>query len=312
MVFTILLILLIFIVLFVSIWLWFYKQETNFAQKFYNIGLKAFEHQDYEKAIKLLLKATESKTNFKEAIFKLGQSYLNNKDYEKAKETFEKVLKIAPKDFDSLYHIGLSFQAQSAYEEAKEMYNKALKENDKSPDCYFNLGVIAFRESLFEKAIEYFEKSKEINPDRSETTFCIAKCKDELCSYETQEQGQSVIDEYLKIADKKDIPPCYNINLAKAYAKTGNIEQALKHCKLALIEDDKDVESYKLLGIIQLVQKNSAAAKNTLSTALNLDVKDVEAHDILSYILCQHEDRSILHRCRQKYQEIIKNLIKHD
>jgi len=292
--------------LFLIAWIWYFKTEMNTAEKFYSQGFEAFKHKDYNKAIKLFLKSITVQPNFKESLLWLGLSYLQIKELDKAKESFEKILKTQPKDFDALFNLAHTLQFQNAFEEAKEIYNKAIKENAKSTDCYFHLGVMTFIEKHYEESLEYFQKAKELSPNNARIAFYIARCKDEICSYDSMEEGQLVIDEYLKVTTHENIPPLFNITLAKAYAKTGQIDHALANCKKALAVNDKDIESYKLLGLLQLLKKDSKEARNALSTAISLERHNAEAHDILSYALCQHDDRTVVQNCRLEYKKIIK------
>jgi len=259
----------------------------------------------------LFIKAIDAKPDFKDAIFWLGLSYLEIKDEQKAKESFEQALKLNPKDFHALFNIARTLQAQNCYDQARDFYNRAIKENAKNPDCYFNLGIMAFEENKYPEALDLFQKAQELSPNNGAISFYIAKCKDETCSYNPREEGQSVIDEYLKVTALENVPLSFDITLAKAYAKTGQIDLALEYCKKALATNDKDVEGYKLLGLLQLVKNNLTEAKNTLSTAISLEANNEEAHDILSYVLCQNEDMCIAQKCRLKYKEIIKKTITH-
>jgi Tfp pilus assembly protein PilF len=295
--------------LFVVVWLWYLSSETNIAQRFMDVAIKAFDKENYTKAIPLLLRALKSKKNSKAALLTLSKSYSEMKNYAQAKETFEKLLKLNPKDFDTLSNYAQMLQADKKNDEAKEFYNKALIENPKSVDCHFNLGVVLFSEGGFEKALESFGKAQELAPTRVDVSVYIVKCKDEICSYETAEEGQAIIDEYLNLAEKPNLPTSYGVDLAKAYAKNGQINEAFEKCKESINANDKDIEGYKLMGLIQLLKNEPVDSKNHLSTAISIDMRDEEVHNILSYVLCQHDDRCIVDKCRQKYHEKVSNLL---
>jgi len=306
MVLVISIILIVFILLFLAAWFWYFKNEANAAKKFYNHGFVEFQDKAYSKAISFFKKAVEAKPDFKDALCWLGLSYLEIKDWQKAKESFEKALKLNPKDFNALFNIALILQAQNSYDQAREFYNRALKENSKNHDCYFKLGQMDFDENNVSQALEFFQKAHELSPNNASISFYIAKCKEEECRYDSMEEGQSVIEEYLKVTALEKIPPLFEITLAKAYAKAGQIDMSLECCKKALAKDDADVESYNILGLLQLLKSNPDEAKNTLSTAISLESSNEDAHNILSYALCRHEDRCIAEKCRLKYKKIVK------
>lgn len=307
---SIAIILLIFIIAFSGVWFWYFRNETAGDKNFYKSGAKAFKNNDYAKAKELLIKALGATPNHKEAQYKLGLIYMEEKDYTKAKECFEKALKTSPKDFDTLYNYALTLQNQDELEGAKELYNRALKENAQNPDCYMNLGIINLKQGDVANAMQLLEKAHELAPGNPQISFSLTKCKDELCNYETPEEGQAVIDEYLKIAKMPNLPEDFGATLSKAYAKNGQLDKALDYCQKCLKEQSENVECYALLGLIQLIKRDLVGAKNTLSTALNLEPGNEELHEILSYTLCQQENKCAVKKCREKYKALIKNFVK--
>lgn len=303
-------ILFVFIIAFLGVWIWYFKHEMANHQNFYALGMTSFQKNEYEKAKDLFLKALEVRPNFKEAQYRLGLVFLKQNDYANAKSCFEKALKSAPKDFDTLFNFAFTLQMQNAYEEAKELYNKALKSNSKDPDCYFNLGFITFNQGDLQKALELFSKAKELAPGNTQIAFYVVKCKDAMCNYETPEEGQAVINEYLQMADLPNLPDSYEPALSRAYAKNGQLDEALATCQKCLVKQSENVECYTLLGLIQLLKKDLVGAKATLATALSLQTNSNEIHEILSYTLCQQKNNCALQKCREKYMELVKKFVK--
>lgn len=303
-------ILFVFILAFAGLWIWYFKHEMSNHQNFYALGVNSFKKNEYDKAKDFFLKALAAKPNFKEAQYRLGLVFLRQKDYENAKGCFEKALKAAPKDFDTLFNFAFTLQMQNAYEEAKELYNKALKTNSKDPDCYFNLGFITFNQGDLQKALELFLKAKEFSPNNPQICYFVVKCKDAMCNYETPEEGNAIINEYLQIANLPNLPDSFETSLSRAYAKNGQIDEALKLCQKCLVKQSENVECYTLLGLIQLLKKDLVGAKATLATALSLQSNNSEVHEILSYALCQQQNKCALQKCRDKYKELVQKFIK--
>lgn len=310
MIIKILIIIIIFAIAFVSVWLWFLKNEITISKRLYSSGLKAYEAKSYKKAEKLFLQALAVYSHNKEARYYLGLTYIELKEYADAKDCFERILKTSPQNFDILYNLGLSLFELKLYKEAFEIYQKALKENPASGSCLFKLGLIKFEQAEYNEALEYFKKARELSPNKVEITFYITKCKDELCPYDTVEEGQDIINEYLSISDDPNLPPEFDITLATAYAKTGQMKDALEGCRKSLVKTPETVECYKLLGLIQLLCKDLDGVKNSLSTAINLQADNSELHEILSYALCQQDNRCAVNKCRKKYKELIQKFIK--
>lgn len=307
MIFIVLIILIVFSVSLAFFWLWFFKNENvDSPQILYKKGLKAFQKGNYKKAKVLFSQVADLDANFEDVQYNLGNCLLKLAEYEKAKLYFEAALKTSPNKFDVLFDMALTLQKQKKYDEAEEYYAKALEEKGENFQAYLGLGIVNCNKHDYNKALEFLEKAKSLAPDNTHVLFYIAKCKAELCDFGLNDDCQAIINEYLSMSDKKDLPAEFNISLAKIYAKTGQIAKALEFSKKALNTDTEDVEVYKLLGLIQLIKKEFAEAKNSLSTALHLEPKNEELLEILSYLLCQQEDNCERKKCREKYHEMMK------
>ena len=295
-----------------AFWAWFFKNEKDFCEKLYNAALEANKEEKYKKANGLFSKITRINSSYKDAKYRLGLTYLDLCEYENAVDCFETIIKATPKNFDALFHLAIAFQHLKKYNNAEEAYTKALSENVKSGDCLFGLGFINYCQKKYEQAIEYFEKADETYEDKIKLMFYVNKCNDELATYDQEIQGETIIAQYLRLANEPNLPKEFNIAIAKAYAKTGQIESSMEYCKKALLVNSEDIESYKLLGLLQLVQQDYAGTKSTLSTGLHLQQSNKEMHNLLSYAFCQQVDSCALSQCRAKYHELINKFLKED
>lgn len=311
MISEIILILSIFTILLSLVWKWFFENTGSQSEDTFKLSEKAFKDGDYKK-VKELLSNPSSSSATKEAKLLLGISQLQLGELDSAKAIFEQILKAMPKNFDALFNLAQVHQKQKNYDEALDIYNKALNEKKDNLNCIINVGIINYEKGKINDALEHLEKAKQISPDNTQVLFSIAKCKSALCDLDNEEACQQAIDEYAKIANSPDLPPEFNSDLARFYAKSGNIDGAMECCHKVLQIDSENIEAYKILGLIQLIKRDFAGAKAILSTALNLKSDDVEAHNILSYVLCQNEDECLRDRCREKYYEVIKKYLKED
>lgn len=305
MIIPILIILCLFSISFVALWIWYLHNEKNVHIRFYRKGMKSFNKKNYQDAKTQFLKALSIDPGYKDVISALGSTYIKLKDYEHAKEYVEKFLKSSPKNFNALYNMGLVLQKLEHNDEAKNYYLKAIQENPKSVLCYLNLGIINFVQKDYTTAMDFLEKAKEIQPDNSKVLFYILRCKDETCNYDDHEEGKAIIEEYLNFQNKWGSPKEFNKILARAYAKNGQMEESVVMCQKALENNTEDIDSYKQLGLVQLVKNDLVGAKNSLLTAVHLKPDDQEAHDLLSYVVCQQKSKCAVKRCREQYQEAV-------
>lgn len=302
------LIIVLFSVVLFLVWFWFYKGGSLFSSFGKNLKKaikKDFEKGNYKKVKELLLKDPDLENNLDNK-YKLGTVHLKLEEYEEAQTCLEDVLKKNPKHFEAMMGLAQVFQLQEKYPEAMEFYDKASKENVKDMDCPLNMGEILYKTGEFVKALEILEKAKELAPENVKIAFAIVKCRSELCDVDSKEECQKLIDEFNKLAGQEDLPKEFDTVIAKLYAKTGHIEDALYHCQNAVEINEKDIEAYKLLGLMQMLKKDLAGAKNSLSVALHLQSNNTEIHQLFSYLLCMHEEGCVMQKCRQKYFDLIR------
>lgn len=305
MILSIFLILIIFTVVLFLVWFWFYKGIGSFGKNLKKAIKKDFEKGNFKKAKELLLKDPDLESNL-DNMYKLGVTHLKLSEYNEAKACFDGILKKEPKHFDALMGLAQTYQIQELYAEAMEAYDKASKENVKDVNCPLNMSEILFKTGDYLKAIDILEKAKELAPENIKILFAIAKCKSEICNVDNEEEYQALINEFNALAGKEDLPDDFDVTIAKLYAKTGRLDEAFYHCKSATEKNEESIEAYKLLGLIQLLKKDFAGAKNSLTVALNFQSNNDEIHRLFSYLLCSHEDGCAMQKCRQKYYDLIR------
>lgn len=318
---------------------WYFKNIDLDCEDLYEKGMVALNKKDYEKAKELFSVSLEDNPKFKESKYKLGITFVKMKDFDSAKKCFSEVLESEPDDFDAQYNLGLidykagdydsakvwfnrildteprefntlfnlalTLQMQKSYVEAREFYEKALQENPKDADSYFNLGLIALEHNEYEEALSFFEKANNISFGRTEILFSILRCQDELCKYETAEEGEHIVNQYIKLSNYPDLPFEFDVFLARVYAKTGEINKALEIINRALVSSPNEALVYRLLGLIRLVKNELPEAKEALLKAIDLDIKNPEGYNILSYVFLQQENHVEYVTYKTKYKDLI-------
>ena len=134
-------------------------------------------------------------------------------------------------------------------------------------------------------------------------------CKSNLCKFENEKDYLGVLNECTKISKKKNLPKEFYNALINLYARAGKINEVTALCKKVMAQDAENFEAYKILGLIQVIKREFAEAKNTLSTAVHLQPKNKELYEILSYVMCRQEDDNERQVCRDKYYEIVKKFL---
>ena len=279
--------------------------NPEYKEAKYNLGLTFVALKDYDKAIKCFQDILISEPDDFDARYNLGLVYFRIGDYANAKKCFEKILETDPREFNTLFNLALTYQMMGSFQEARDLYAKALQENGKDADCYFNLGLMAFDEKEYEKALELFEQANTLSFGRTEVMFSILRCRDELCKYESEEEGQVIINQYLKISKYPELPLEFDVYWARAYAKTGQIDKAFEICNRALVSLPNDALVYRILGLINLLKNELEEAKKSLLKAIDLDIYNPEGYNILSYVFLQQDNAVEYVTFKTKYKELI-------
>lgn len=291
------------------VWLWFFKGDSVSIEKIYKSGDKALKAGNFAKAKEMLLKVSESNSD-PDVIKKLALTHFKLKEYEDAKKCFEQILKTSPNDKDALLYLAQILSLRGNDDEALEIYAKILEQDEQNTSNYINIANIHMKKGDSEKALEILEKAKEIAPDSKEVLFAITKCKSETCDVDDENSYNEVVNEFKKLSGDKDAPEEFDISLANLYAKNGEIDKALLHCKKALEANSEDVQASKLMGLIQLIKKDFAGAKNSLTAALNLQPSCKETHEIFAYLICDQDEKCERKKCRDTYHKLVKKHIK--
>lgn len=310
----ILILLLLFIITFVLIWSWFFKNEQLFCEKLYVLGGDALNAKNYKRARSYFHKILTTISDYKDTQFKISICYIELQKYEDAEIYLKQAVKADPKDFIALYMLAQTLVKQNKAEEAQAAYKDGLKIDSQSLECNKELGLLMYSQKDFQNALVYLTTAKDLlnrqEPDKelrqkNELAYYILRCEDELCDDENIEQKVNIINKYIEIGNLGDVPREFDFVVAKAYSKIGDLEQTEKYGNRALKFNPENIENYKLLSVLQLVKKDYEAAKTTLTKALNLQPKNDELHEIMSYVVCHQVENCNISRCRKKYFELV-------
>lgn len=150
---------------------------------------------------------------------------------------------------------------------------KAAQE-DKLPEAYYNLGVLYLRAGMLDRAWGFFDKTLELSPTFSEAVA--------LQGYIHGMRGQNA--ECLALIEKavgmnKYCAPARNFYARKALAD-GNYDEAIRHCRIALLGDPANTNIYLNLALAyfrkgnmelaDFIVKEGLAAQSSKAPLLNL------------------------------------------
>ena len=223
-----------------------------------------------------------------------GLIYIKQKKYDKAVKEFLKIIKHDEKFPNAYYNLALSYQMLNQHKEALDNYAKSIELSQNEYDCYYNIGVIYLNQKNYEKALENFKKATDADGEQALAKFYIVYCNDQLSDYyANEEQAEKIISEYLSFEKyKKQIESYYSI-IATVYAKIGKIKESKKYCELALDENLSDIQSYRLLGIIYMLENDLEEAEYFINIGKELESEDKDIIEISKYMIKYKKERGL-------------------
>ena len=234
----------------------------------------------YNEAEKLYLSLLEQSPGESALLSAFGLFYVNTGNYDKAVEYLKKACKIK-ESFGTVASLGFAEYERKNYKEASEILEHSL-ELGENPDIYNKLILSFFEIKNFKKAIEYTEKMCELYPKDSRTVANNVKMltqtgklieAERVCVEYLKEHTEDAVLWYhlgllkeLIYSDDKSAIECYKLagergnvgadyNIAVAYKKLGEYDEAEKYYKKFLQSMPNDEEGVTALGMLYLEQK---------------------------------------------------------
>lgn len=260
-----------------------YVNEKNF-DFFYNLGVDAYQKQDYEKAIKNFLLSLEQNEIKSQVYYNLALTYQCTKNYNKAISTYHKFIELNPNDYDGLYNLGLVYYTTENYKKAIE-YFKICVEKKEEKDGIKALTLAYLSNKEIESAIEFSEKILNSSENGLELYYEIATVFENKNSFNKDFTYLDIaIEMFTSIIQTE--PKFFEAYLSTStcYAKKGEWEKAVDYCNKALESNPQSYEANNQMGLIQYCCNNIKEAVKSYETALKLKPKgDYKVYSSLGY-----------------------------
>ena len=143
---------------------------------------------------------------------KIGIAYHHLFALDEARKNYQRALTLNSRYPDALNNLAAVYQGERKYKKAEKTYKRALKYGPNSAVAYRNLGTAYFSEGNYKEGAKAYQKALELNPNSFDP--------------DQTEVKEERISRHQRVA--------INYCLAKAYAMTGNNEQALIYLRKAL------------------------------------------------------------------------------
>ncbi|NQT34209.1 tetratricopeptide repeat protein [bacterium] len=252
-----------------------------------NLGRSAMKRGNYEEASGQYKTALMIDPDYPEAYMGLGIIFNIWGNYDRAIAAMKKAIELDTMSIDRGYNnLGMVYASKKDYDTALKMFGKALLLDSTSVEVYRNIGEIATVKKNWEKAVHAYYKAIENKPNLKKLYWlmsqaAILKSKDEDDYKEIEEFfNRDISDELLaefdaqivdELAQKEPKLADDYMNLAKAYMKLDNIDEAITSYERALKITPNDAVLRNRLGITYARSGDLEKAHTQFTEAVRLD-----------------------------------------
>lgn len=138
-----------------------------------NLGLAYYNTGELPEAIKAFDKSLDIDPQFVEAMMNVGTCYLATNQFDDAQKSFEGAIKLNPEHSGIWSNLGLVYLNQQEYGNAKICFLRSLK-IDPSENAYYNIGLVEKNTGNFKAAKNYFQKSLALNNSNPVVLYSLA------------------------------------------------------------------------------------------------------------------------------------------
>lgn len=158
-----------------------------------------------------------------------ANQFYNSGEYKKAITAYNNHLEMKPAHETAIYNRGRAYEETGQYEKAVDDFLRVIEINPRNIGAYLSYGKHFYREKDYENAAYQFEKAYKINTNSSQSATL----------------------------------------LARAYHKTGKVEDAMEYYNIAINNDRDNAEALFYRGALKIHLKQSGAC-NDFQMARNL------------------------------------------
>lgn len=158
-----------------------------------------------------------------------ANQYYNSGEYKKAIKSYSEHLKMKPAHEIAIYNRGRAYEELGQYEKAVKDFLKVIDINPRNIGAYLSYGKHFYREKDYDNAAFQFEKAYKLNTNSSQAATL----------------------------------------LARAYHKSGKVQEAMEYYDIAINNDKENAEAYLYRGALKL-HLNRSGGCNDIQMAKNI------------------------------------------
>ncbi len=247
----------------------------------------------FEQAEKELDQALRADPDNASALVGLGAVYLRTNRTQQALPLLQKAVTRVPNDSKPFYLLGSAYNRLGKYQEAVTALEQAARLSPNDADIYYQLasacehaGRSEERHAAMQRFAELKEQSEKTFEARRKAMKLLLQAKPLVDDGKLQEALQLVKEAQQLYPDNDQVL----YRLASLYYDAGQYEPAHQCAQQAISRAPSEWTYYYLMGLIQERLENSAQARNSFETVVQLNPKSAEAYNQLGQIALESHD----------------------
>ena len=239
--------------------------DPKSADAFYNLGDTLRDVGQIEDAMNAYHQVIEINPDYIDAYINLGAILAAIQMFPAAIEILEQAIKIKPDVAEAYNNLGTVRQRTNDMPAAVESFRQAIALKPDYADAHYNLGMALIFTEDFKAATDAFNKTIELVPGHVEAHACQGAALKELKQYE------HAIDAFRRALSLRPQHGAALRGLGDTYLAYGDLQEAEATYRLALIEDQDNIELLDSLSDVLQKQERYEDAANYYERILELD-----------------------------------------
>ncbi len=201
------------------------------------------EARNFSAAIPMYKKVIELDESRDKAHYGLGYVNLMMRKYEEAIPSLQRSVELNPENKEAYYNIGAAYEELKDFAKAADAYQRFVDSDPEDPrNGYVRLGLCSMELEDYERAIGAFLKAKEFFPQDVKTNFNLAQ------AYQKAGQLENAEATYASLAElNPEDANIYYSTILRMYDQAGIAEKAIEAArKLIELDPNSELNVYNL------------------------------------------------------------------
>jgi len=141
---------------------------------YYNLGLVCLAQNRHDAAVRAFQKAIHIKHDYAEAYFNLALVFKEQGVLKNAIQNFKQAIRYSSDNADAYYNLGNIYKTLNQCEAAEKNYRLALNRHPNFAFAYNNLGLVLKEQGLIDEAINFYRKAVQLNSNFAEAHWNLS------------------------------------------------------------------------------------------------------------------------------------------